>query len=55
MERIHGGPILKYCIMWEGPALEQFMRDCISWEGPHTRVEEQCEEEGVAETKYFIT
>ena len=40
---------LKYGSLWEGPTLEQFMKDCI----PHAGAGEDCEEEGVAETKHY--
>jgi len=27
------------------------MNDCLSWEGPHAGVGEECEQEGMSETK----
>jgi len=30
--------------------LEQLLKGCTSWKGPHAGAEEECEEEGVAET-----
>jgi len=45
-------PFLKECTPWEGPTSEKFMKDCLLWEGPQTGTEEECEEEGTAETTY---
>ncbi|KAK4811345.1 hypothetical protein QYF61_027574 [Mycteria americana] len=44
---------LKDCTRWQGPMLEQFLKDCIPWEGPHSGAEEECEEEGAAETQHY--
>ncbi|GAB0181744.1 mitochondrial enolase superfamily member 1 [Grus japonensis] len=44
---------LKDCTPWEGPMLEQFVKNCNLWEGPNAGAGEQCEEEGVAETKCY--
>ncbi|KAK4828799.1 hypothetical protein QYF61_000856 [Mycteria americana] len=48
------GPILEQFVknfsLWEGPTLEKFVEGCFPWEGPHAGAEEECEEEGAAET-----
>ncbi|GAB0192656.1 zinc finger and BTB domain-containing protein 5 [Grus japonensis] len=44
---------LKDCTLWEECMLEQFVKDGVLWEGSHTGVEEQHEEEVVAEMKSY--
>jgi len=44
---------VKNCSPWEGVILEKLLKDCVSWERPHAGAGEECEEEGVAETKRY--
>ena len=42
------GPMLeqfmKNCSPWEWPTLERFVEDCLLWEGPHAGAGKECEE-----------
>ena len=35
---------MKNCSLWEGLTLEKFMEECLPWEGPHAGAGEECEE-----------
>lgn len=41
------------CSRWEGPTLEQLMKDCLLWECPHAEVGEQDEKEGLTKTNCY--
>ncbi|OPJ82779.1 hypothetical protein AV530_008539 [Patagioenas fasciata monilis] len=42
------GPMLEQLVKnyssWEGPMLEKFVQDCLLWEGPQAGAGEECEE-----------
>lgn len=40
-------------MLWKEPTLEKFMKDHIPWEEPHAGVGEECDEEGMTQTRIY--